>query len=286
MTTVGVWTGREARLLREALRLSLRDFAAHLGVGQRTVSKWEAGGSELRPRPEMQAVLDTALAQAPDGAQARFRAAIRDGKPEKETSDAGRRTHDELSGSIVDVELEIDLDIAQDDSATVSYRYKILNLTERPITRIIRELWFEETCGPLSISALDSGDRHLVVHPIHDAKQLTKFACQISPPIEPGGVAEVRYLCKGGRFARRLYWRQSTARHTHHLAITLRHRGGRSLTACTATEEHPDGSENSAAEGLRWHYDGQDILVTLTRGHLRPGQAVTLRWEVERAPTR
>ena len=32
MTTIDRWTGREAKLLREALRLSVRDFAARLGV--------------------------------------------------------------------------------------------------------------------------------------------------------------------------------------------------------------------------------------------------------------
>ncbi len=43
MVTVQRWSGREARLLRDALRMSLRDFAAYLGVSDRTVSNWEAG---------------------------------------------------------------------------------------------------------------------------------------------------------------------------------------------------------------------------------------------------
>ncbi|WP_018785312.1 DNA-binding transcriptional regulator [Micromonospora sp. CNB394] len=43
MTTVQKWTGRETRMLRHALRMSIRDFAEHLGVSERTVSKWEAG---------------------------------------------------------------------------------------------------------------------------------------------------------------------------------------------------------------------------------------------------
>ena len=42
MTTVRRWTGLEAKLLREALRLSVRDFAAHLGVGTRTINKWKS----------------------------------------------------------------------------------------------------------------------------------------------------------------------------------------------------------------------------------------------------
>jgi len=58
------WTGREAKLLRQALRLSIRDFAARLGVGARTVNKWEARQAGITPLPYMQQVLDTALAQA------------------------------------------------------------------------------------------------------------------------------------------------------------------------------------------------------------------------------
>jgi len=49
MTPVRRWTGRETTALRTALRLSLRDFAEHLGVGARTVSKWEAGWSQCLP---------------------------------------------------------------------------------------------------------------------------------------------------------------------------------------------------------------------------------------------
>ncbi|MGH3776729.1 MAG: helix-turn-helix domain-containing protein [Pseudonocardiaceae bacterium] len=72
MTTVSRWTGREAKLLRAALRLSVRDFAARLGIGVRTVNKWEARQADITPLPYMQEVLDTALAQASDEAKARF----------------------------------------------------------------------------------------------------------------------------------------------------------------------------------------------------------------------
>lgn len=72
MTIVGRWTGREAKLLREALRLSVRDFAARLGVGVRTVNKWEARQTDITPLPHMQEVLDTALARASDDVKARF----------------------------------------------------------------------------------------------------------------------------------------------------------------------------------------------------------------------
>ncbi|GAB3815804.1 hypothetical protein [Kribbella italica] len=58
--------------MRLALRFSVRAFAEHLGVAIRTVSKWEAAGLSRQPRPDMQAALDTVLAQADAEARARF----------------------------------------------------------------------------------------------------------------------------------------------------------------------------------------------------------------------
>lgn len=54
--------------------MSQREYAAHLGVSERTIAKWDSRGVEIRPRGEYQRVLDTALAQAPVEAQERFRA--------------------------------------------------------------------------------------------------------------------------------------------------------------------------------------------------------------------
>lgn len=86
MTTVRRWTGLEAKLLREALRLSVRDFAAHLGVGTRTVNKWEARLADITLRPHMQEVLDTALARSSDDAQARFAVVVPAGVPAAQDS--------------------------------------------------------------------------------------------------------------------------------------------------------------------------------------------------------
>jgi transcriptional regulator with XRE-family HTH domain len=72
MTAIGSWTGREARALRQALRLSVRGFAEHLDVAPRTVSKWEKLGEATRPYPDQQALLDTALDRAGTAAQERF----------------------------------------------------------------------------------------------------------------------------------------------------------------------------------------------------------------------
>jgi transcriptional regulator with XRE-family HTH domain len=81
VATVHHWTGLEARALRLALRMSVRAFAEHLGVGVRTISKWEKLLSSTEPRPDTQAILDTALARADAAVHLRF---------ETNLSEAGR----------------------------------------------------------------------------------------------------------------------------------------------------------------------------------------------------
>lgn len=71
MDQVTGWTGRTACALQAALRLSNEGFAEQLGIGVRTVAAWHQKPS-LRPRPEMQQVLDTALEQASPAIRARF----------------------------------------------------------------------------------------------------------------------------------------------------------------------------------------------------------------------
>ncbi|MGL5811557.1 MAG: helix-turn-helix domain-containing protein [Nocardioides sp.] len=67
-----MWTGAEAKRLRQALRLTIEGFAEKLGVNRRTVDKWEANGETLTPRPDMQAMLDTMLGRAKTGERERF----------------------------------------------------------------------------------------------------------------------------------------------------------------------------------------------------------------------
>lgn len=73
MDNVATWTGRESRALRMALRMSVRDFASHLGVGVRTIAKWEACGEARTPRPHMQATLDVASHRMTTQERERFR---------------------------------------------------------------------------------------------------------------------------------------------------------------------------------------------------------------------
>ena len=57
------WTGREVKPLRHALRMTVREFGAYLGVSDRMISKWEAVNGSV-PRTFNQAALDEALRRA------------------------------------------------------------------------------------------------------------------------------------------------------------------------------------------------------------------------------
>lgn len=67
-----LWSGRDTRALREARRMSVREFAAHLGVSDRMISKWEAAGVHIHPRPLNQSALDTSLSLADRKVRDRF----------------------------------------------------------------------------------------------------------------------------------------------------------------------------------------------------------------------
>jgi 8-oxo-dGTP diphosphatase len=67
------WSGRSARRLQEALRLTNEEFAEHLGCAVRTVACWRANPG-IVPRREVQRALDTAYKLAGDDARDRFAA--------------------------------------------------------------------------------------------------------------------------------------------------------------------------------------------------------------------
>ncbi|GGJ01559.1 hypothetical protein GCM10011581_43450 [Saccharopolyspora subtropica] len=72
MATVQHWTGAEVKALRAAKRMSLKEFAAHLGISERQISNWEKAGKDISPRPVNQAALDTCLSRSDPETQARF----------------------------------------------------------------------------------------------------------------------------------------------------------------------------------------------------------------------
>jgi hypothetical protein len=125
-------------------------------------------------------------------------------------------------------------------------------------------------------------DRRVQVAPA--TANLAKFACLVSPAIQPGESAVVGYVCEGGQFVSDHYWQQTASRYIRQLSIRLRHRGARQLASCTASEEYPDGAQNSATEALEWDEDEGDVVLTLRRELLLPNQVLTLRWDVDRGP--
>lgn len=87
------WTGRTASALQAALRLSHEGFAEHLGIGVRTVASWHQK-PDLKPKSEMQQLLDTALDQSAPAVQARFAALVNEAPldlPEGAAADAELR---------------------------------------------------------------------------------------------------------------------------------------------------------------------------------------------------
>ena len=71
MTVVDQWTGRHARALQAAMRLTNEAFAEHLGVSARTVAKWRER-PEMVPSPQLQEALDTSLKLAAADTLVRF----------------------------------------------------------------------------------------------------------------------------------------------------------------------------------------------------------------------
>ena len=99
MEMVTGWTGREACALQTALRMSNVTFAGRLGIGLSTVKDWHEK-PDMRPRPETQRILDTALARASAAERERFAALLGQpvrtdnastGEDETETADAANR---------------------------------------------------------------------------------------------------------------------------------------------------------------------------------------------------
>ncbi|MGC4891202.1 hypothetical protein [Micromonospora sp. DT227] len=86
MHVVTAWTGRHARALRLASRMTFDDFAAHLGVSTRGVTKWEAQpDADLAMRTQQ--LLDVALKRADDDAQVRFTQLLQEPPPPAAASD-------------------------------------------------------------------------------------------------------------------------------------------------------------------------------------------------------
>lgn len=69
--------------------MSIYEFADRLGVSDRMISKWEAGGEKIHPRPVNQAALDTFLDQSSPEVRERFELLIREADGETPEPNSG-----------------------------------------------------------------------------------------------------------------------------------------------------------------------------------------------------
>ncbi|MFF7245499.1 helix-turn-helix domain-containing protein [Embleya sp. NPDC008237] len=183
-------------------------------------------------------------------------------------------------GDAVELSLKVDIEVGRAGDVRLTYRQVVLNLTGRPLTRMVREMWFEHTRGRLTITPTDACDRQIAIQRLYDTTGLSKFACQISPPVPPGETTVIEYVCEGGMFVDSTYWRQAIARPTRDFSLSVTQHGVTEFRGCGAIEQHPDGSENSVTQHTRWSLDEDRLHVTLSRQDLHANQYVTLRWDV------
>jgi hypothetical protein len=188
-----------------------------------------------------------------------------------------------LVGQVVDLSLVVAITVEPDGDAVVTYSCEIVNLSPAPLRRIPRQIWFERTRTPrLEITPIVIDGRHFVIQRTHDGSHISKFACQFSPAVEPGGFVRFGYSCAGGCALRKdHYWRQDITRPTRYTTITV-HQRRAALLGCSAIEQLQDGSEILATDEILWDQQGHDLTITATRDYLGPGQALTLRWETDR----
>ncbi|MEU6558585.1 hypothetical protein [Nocardia nova] len=189
-----------------------------------------------------------------------------------------------LVGNVVELELRIELHIDGDGNSRLVHTHDVFNMSSEPLTRVARQLWFEHAVSSgLRIDPLRRDHRQISIDRTHNAgPTMAKFSCQISPSVQPGESGVISYVCTGGKFVDSLYWRQDILRYTRRLTVVMRQAGGYRLVTCSGEQVRPNGLVVGATEDLLWDYDGDDIVVALTRDYLRPNESVTLRWEIDR----
>jgi transcriptional regulator with XRE-family HTH domain len=97
MTVIDQWTGRHARALQAAMRLTGEAFAEHLGISPRTVAKWRKR-PDMVPSAQLQEALDTSLHLASAEAKTRFAASL--GVPQTEPVALDESMVDQLHAAV------------------------------------------------------------------------------------------------------------------------------------------------------------------------------------------
>lgn len=186
-----------------------------------------------------------------------------------------------LSGAVVETAREVDIDIDAEGRAVVGVRLAVRNLSERPLTRLHHEVWFERTAGRVDVRLLGGPGAagRMRVEGLYGAGPLAKFTVRFLSPVAPGDSARMAYACVGGVFADRFYWRQTVSRPIERLSLRVRQRGVRRILGWSAVEEHRGGAETAVpVEASRAN---ERMELRLNRHDLVPGQAVVLRWRID-----
>jgi hypothetical protein len=186
---VDIWTGRRACALQAALRMSNEAFAHRLGVSVRTVASWH-DHSDLEPRPEIQATLDTVLESASAGVLARFRIFLGE-QPQSAIVPAPSPSLDKSSlvlpnGHLDDISRRVLL------SQSMGEDYASPNFTLLAVTEVIRrEMEDTLAAGTVTVARLERIEEAVANH--------IRVYTSTAPPVALTGLladfVDVRRLC-------------------------------------------------------------------------------------------
>src|ERR1700761_3179067 len=168
-------------------------------------AEWGSSEPALVARGSLLAALNADRSEEGMNDDIAFRIAHRllEMKQIRRLSDEEARQLAGLAGHVIEMSETLDIDIEKTGEAHLCYQFDLLNLSSKPLTRVVCELWFEVTNGLMAIAPTEDSSRRVAIQRIHDTSNLSKFAFQISPPLQPGEHAHVGYTCDGGRFAER-----------------------------------------------------------------------------------
>ncbi|UGT68311.1 hypothetical protein LTT66_35070 [Nocardia gipuzkoensis] len=156
------WTGFEAVALQEAMRRSVRDFAALLGLETTTVNNWRTGLSSVRPRSNTQTILDITLDQrATTEDRARFEQIVAEGESEwraRHQPPARRSTH----ASAVPVDDETISTSRTDDSEANEPPHPDRGIREELITVLARVHKLSRSIDPEILQQLQTSTRQTI----------------------------------------------------------------------------------------------------------------------------
>ncbi|NUS72861.1 MAG: hypothetical protein HOQ05_05575 [Corynebacteriales bacterium] len=186
-----------------------------------------------------------------------------------------------LHGHVVETDLRTDIDINQDGNVSIIYRRELLNLTDRPVRRLVTQTWGEHVPGRIEINPGTNSDRNIKITRIHETKTHLRYACDINPPIAPGEMGAIGIESTGFRLVSDHYWCLAIPRYTKQLTIQILHRGLKRLTECHSFQELENGEQRSADNGLIWNHIQDGVTILQTCDYLNPGQTITVRWNLE-----